>query len=123
MPVEGVDDIVVLVGDRCLEEETEVAKHGAHRLFVDFHAGEKLTQNNHVVHEGHGKERVLAHVVAADGADAAHEDLGRVLVESPLAVTNERNVFDNNFVVDMVSSFAGVLLILRLVRWGVKDGV
>jgi hypothetical protein len=99
---ETVHNVFVVVGHWRLEEEGQVAQHGAQFLAVNVHSGEEFAQDNHIVHEGSGQERVLAHIVRADRVGTSHEDLRRVLVHCALRVTDEGHVLDHNFVVNDV---------------------
>lgn len=62
-------------------------------------AREELCEQDEVEDERHGEERVLARVVQHEGVLAAHEDLGRVLVERALRVADVRDVLDDDCVV------------------------
>lgn len=109
MSIEGVDNILVVVGNWCLEEEAEVAQDGAKRLIVNFDARKQFTQDKHIVHKGNSKEGILTHIVRADGVGSTEENLGRVLIKSSLAVSNERVILDNNFVINFITNVAGAL--------------
>ena len=102
---EGVNDVLVMVSDRSLEEEGQVGKNGSHLLSIDLHSGEELSQNDHIEHQGDSQQGILADVVRADSVCAVHEDLGGVFVQSALTVTDERHILDHNLVVNFVFSF------------------
>lgn len=111
-----VDNILGVIGDGCLEKEAEVAQAGPESLAVDLHAREQLAQNDHVDHQRHCEQTVLADVVAADGVCAAHEDARRVLVQRALAVAHERHLLDHHLVVNFI-------IILGLQNGVGRDGV
>lgn len=63
----------------------------------------QLSEQSQVEDEGRGQKRVLASVVHDDGVLAAQEDLANVFVHSSLAVTDVRNVLDDDAVVGVVT--------------------
>lgn len=89
-----------MVGGWSLEEEAQVGENWAHLFLIDSHSGEEFTENNHVDHQGSGKERVLTDVVGRNGVDAIHEDGAGVLIQSSLGVLNKWNILDDDFMVD-----------------------
>ena len=101
---ETVNDVLLMVGDWSLEEETQVGEDWSHRLIIDRHSCEELTQDDHVVHQWTGQEGIRAHGVCIDGVDTVHEDQGRVLIEGSLGILHEWNILDDDFVVDGIIS-------------------
>ena len=65
-------------------------------LRLDQDALAQLGKDDEIEDDGCGQEGVFARVVEDDGVVASHEDLGRVLIHCPLAVSHIRDVLDHN---------------------------
>jgi len=92
-----------------LEHVAEDAKNAVEVLELGVAVGPPLEAGHHlgdedkVDDEGRGEQGVLADVEDADGLVAAHEDLGVVLVEGALVVTDSGHVLDDDGVVGMLA--------------------
>lgn len=73
-------------------------------------ASHHLSNDHEINDQRRRQERILAHVEQADGLVAAHEDLGIVLVECALVVSNRWHVFDDHGVI-------------RVFAWLVQDRI
>lgn len=89
-----------------LEHVAEHAQHAVEALVLGTlgvslpaDTGHHLSQHNQINDQGGGQQRILTDVEQADGLVATHEDLGVVLVQSTLVVTDSRHVLDDNSVV------------------------
>lgn len=102
LSTERVYNILGVVGDGSLEEERKVGEDGTHNLVIDLHTGEELGENNHIDHERNGKEGIFTDVVRGNSVNTTHKDLGTVFIESSLGVTNEGNVLDDHFMINLV---------------------
>ena len=99
---EAVHHILRVVSNWCLEEEGQVGKDGTKGLVIDLHSREKLSKNDHVDHNGDGQKRVLTDVIWWNSVDTIHENLRWVLIKSTLWVSDERNILNNNLMVNVV---------------------
>jgi len=92
-----------------LEKVAEDGKDGSktfrllHFLSLVRDTGHELSQDNEIGHERSSKKRIFASVVDGNGVDTAHEDLRSVLIHSTLAVTDVRDVLDDNAVVRLLT--------------------
>ena len=109
---QGVDNRGTGRSQRGLEHVAENAQNAVEALVIGTlgvslpaDTGHHLGENNQINDQGRGQQRVLTDVEQADGLVATHEDLGVVLVQSTLVVTDSRHVLDDDGVV-------GVLILL-----------
>ena len=110
---ETVNDVLLVVGNWRLKEEWQIGKDWTHLLAVNFHSGEQVSKNNHIVHQRYGKQRVLADIVGADSVGTIQENLRWVFIESSLWITNEWDILNDDLVVNLVLTF-GVELAIAL---------
>lgn len=109
---QGVDDRGTGRGQGSLEHVAENTQDAVEALVVFTLAvrlpadtGHHLGEHNQINDQGRGQKRVLTDVEQTDGLVATHEDLGVVLIQSTLVVTDSRHVLDDDSVV-------GVLILL-----------
>ena len=97
-----VDNVFRVVGDWSLEEKAQIWKNWSQRLLVNTHSGEKLSQNYHVDHQWSSEEGVFADVVSWNRVHSVHENCAWIFIKRSFWVLNERNVFDNDLMIDVV---------------------
>jgi hypothetical protein len=105
---EGVDNRGSVRHERGLEHVRQDAENRVEALVLATlglpgDAGHELGDEDEIDDERGGEEGVLAHVEEGDGLVAAHEDLGVVLVEGALVVTNSGHVLDDDGVVGVLT--------------------
>jgi len=105
----SVDDRSATGDHGALEEVAEDGKDGSkalrllHILGLVGDTSHELSEDDEIGHERSSKKGVLASVVDSDGVHATHEDLRGVLIHSALAVTDIRDVLDDDAVVGLLA--------------------
>jgi len=114
---EGVDDGSTGRGQGSLEHVAENAQHAVEALVIGTvivrlprDTGHHLREHDQINDQGRRQERILADVEQTDGLVATHEDLGIVLVQCALVVTDGGHVLDDDSVVGVL-----VLLVQKVV--------
>ena len=109
---QGVDNGSTRRSQRSLQHVAQNAEHAVETLVLGtlgvglpVDTSHHLSQNNQIDDQRRSQQRVLADVEQADGLVTTHEDLGIVLVQSTLVVTDGGHVLDDDSVV-------GVLVLL-----------
>ena len=74
-----------------------------HVLSLVLDTGHELGQDDQVQDQGRGQEGILAGVVHGDGVASVHENLGNVLIQSTLGVTDSGDVLDDNQVIGVLT--------------------
>lgn len=105
----GVDDRGARRSKRGLEHVAENAKHAVEpgilvlAVSPPLDTGHHLGNQDQINDQGRGQQRVLADVEDADGLVATAEDLGIILVQSTLVVSDSRHVLDDDGVVRVLA--------------------
>jgi len=74
-----------------------------HFLGLVSDTSHELSKDDKIGHERSSKKGILTSVVDSDGVDTTHEDFGSVLIHSTLAITNIRDVLDDDAVVGLLT--------------------
>lgn len=101
----AVDYIFVVISYWCLKEEWKIGQNWAKSFIVYFDSGQSLANDNHIYHYWHCQERVFTNVVGTNSIYTIQEDLGAILINSSLRITNKRNISDDDIMVNFVFSF------------------
>jgi hypothetical protein len=72
---ETIEDVIVVVGDGCLEEEGKVREDSGERRTIKRDSREVLSKEEHVYYQRDCQETVFTDIVRSDSVPAIHEDL------------------------------------------------